>query len=427
MARLRNIGTKVQSLTLPPAREVTLQPGEEISGAPVYMALKLQEGNDFAVEWEPGEIKHKDAAGNITHLTYRSPWNPFDGYGWVGLVTLLALERAGVHVSVQQPELFQGRFAFTLDALERHYPDALRLIKRPDKYPTQWGLVHAIPPDLQWMKTPKKVLHTMWEATRLPTDFQGMDWDYWMKQADAIIVPSSGQVPIFQDSGYTGPIHVVSDCIEVDSFPFVERPLDRKPFTFFTWGRLSARKDPISLISAFSHSFGPNDDVRLVVKTRDNLCGMTPIPTFRDSRVTVINDNWPKARLLEEIANADCAVFMSHGEGFYCPPIQAALTGLYTIGPDHSGCKDWANPKYFGVCGLDQQRPYEDSPLGLRDGKPTQWWVQDKDQVIEQMRWAYHNREAAAKKGKAASMWCRKRFSPDAVIPQLLKVLSSLD
>lgn len=423
MPKITNVGKKVESFEKLP----DLHPGQSMD-VPFHLGMKLWESDNFQVDWQEDELKDRDENGKRKYLGFRSPINIFDGYGIIGVNTLISAERFGLHLSMQQPELKLRYFQNTLAYLEKHYPAALPVINRQDKYPTKWALCHCISPDIRHVKAPRRALWSMWEATQFPTEFNGMNWDYWMKQADAIIVPSDGQHQIFRDSGYTGPLHTVIDGIETDSFPLVERPIDRRPFTFFTWGRLSYRKAPLELLSCFAHAFQGKTDVRLVMKTRDNQLGVVPIPAIHDDRVTVINDNWSKQRLNQALYDADCAVFMSHGEGSYNPPVQAAASGLWCIVPGHSGCSAWATPKHFAVCGLHPTEPLIDAHgLGTRDGKTVQWWNQDPDQVIEAMRWAYNNRDKLPKKGKAAASYVRRNFGVDQMMTQLVKVVNQLD
>jgi glycosyltransferase involved in cell wall biosynthesis len=264
----------------------------------------------------------------------------------------------------------------------------------------------------------------MWEATLLPDQ-----WSLYANKADGLIVPSAGQVPIFRDSGYEGPIYTVVDGIEMDTFQYVERP-ERDTFTFFTWGRLSSRKCPWEILSCFSEAFDGVKDVRLVMKTRDHEFGAgrtVGIPEIRDSRITAVDADWSRKQLTDALFNADCAVFMSHGEGSMNPPVQAMATGLPVIGPNHSGCSVWANSKYCYPVGLDKHAPLVASPMGMRNGKVLEWWNMDRGEMIQTMRYVYEHQKEAKKKGKAAAAWVRRRHSVDNMLDELIGVLGGLD
>lgn len=151
------------------------------------------------------------------------------------------------------------------------------------------------------------------------------------------------------------------------------------------------------------------------------------MPTIKDQRVKVINDNWSTAQLKQAVFDADVYVGMSHGEGWMVPPCLAASSGLPCIVPSHSGTTDWAKPGYFLTCGLDPKQPYEASTLGSRDGKPLEWWVMNADEVIEAMRWCYEHRDDARKLGKKASRFINKNFSVDVSMAKLTGVIRGLE
>lgn len=415
MVQVKNIGRKTQFFSEP--YNVRLNPGDSTDLPPEF-AIKLATVEDFEVNWSSDDVRWKDKSGKVTHINYLSPFEPYDGYGIIGCYTAMNFEKWGIHVSIPNPV-----FPSVRAQLGNTYPKVLSLIDRPDRYPTRWGISHTIPPDIDLMPTPYRILHTMWEATLIPDM-----WQKYVERSDALILPSEGQVPIFRNSGYAGPIYTVIDGIDMDAYSYYERP-NRDTFTFFTWGKMTSRKCPWELLSCFSNAFPKESDVRLIIKTREGHFGMgktAPIPEIRDPRIRIINQNWPLHRLVEECHNVDCGIFLSRGEGFYNPPIQATATGLPCITPNHSGCS-WATSKHFYPVGLDTQTPFVESTLGMRGGRSLEWWNMSKDETIETMRYVYNHRSEAKMKGKRAAAYVRKTFSIDEMMRQLTNVLQKLD
>lgn len=384
-------------------------------------ALRWINSESLKVDFKGGELPFKED-GKVKYLSYNTPVHPSSGYGVTGLRALRGFLQNGVDATLtyQIPRSLR-------EHMQQRFPDLIPVLWRKDRFVSEVCLSHTLPLAFHQNHSPRVVGWTMWEATRLPRE-----WIEPCRRAECLIVPSSGQIPIFEEVGL--PIHVVPDGTGVEDFTYKgDRDLDPPVFTFVSFSYMSSRKCPAELIDCFQAAFPGRKDVRLVMKTYGGAfgSGTLGIPEIRDERIQVIDQDWSVPQLVELLHNSHAGVFLSHGEGAYNPPVQSMATGLPVIMPNHSGCSDYANKKYNFPIGLNPAQPYEPSPYQHEyDGTVKEvldWWLMDYDAVIETMRHVFWNREEAAAKGKRAAKWVRKQFSTDRMVDGLISVLNGLD
>lgn len=394
-------------------------PAKQWTNVPFHIAIQFTKDPGLILDYKAAEQYAVDWRDGKRHIAIASPFNPYDGYGLVGIHAVKGLEDRGLsmHISSTNSVVRHKHH------LSTNYP-WVDIIARKRTLLPKWGLSHFQPPDFDKVTSVRRIGWTMFESTRIPKN-----WLPYFDLIERLIVPSHGQIPIFRDSGVKVPIHVVPDGVDFDAFCEVERP-ERDTFTFITWGRLSSRKCPIETVECFIKAFPKEDDVRLILKTREHdLGGGKIVPDFSDPRVTVIDANWSLPRLVQFVHDADCGIFLSHGEGFYQPPIQAMATCLPVIMISHSGCTDSANIKYNYPIGLDPKQPFVPSPMAAeyKESDKLSWWQPDYEQAVEMMRYVYQHRKQAQRKGQKAAQWVRKKFSIDVMCDKLASLLLKLD
>lgn len=397
-------------------------PAGETVEVPYTVAMRFQKARGLQWDFSAGELPFK-TDGKLSHLTFMSNLMPTGGYGIVGLQAMRGLIERGVDVSVSADLPSWLRSEIT-----QHYPDLVPRIWRPDPFVSRVGLSHTVPSEFHLHPSPTVVGWTMWERTRLPRP-----WVDLCKRCARIIVPAKGQIPIFEETGV--PISVVPDAPGVEHFPFKsDRDPSPETFTWITWGRLSSRKCPVETLQVFSAAFPaaqfPN--VRMVFKTQNQHFGggVVGIPEIRDPRVTVVDEDWPRARLVEMCHSAQAAIFLSRGEGCGNPSLQAMATGLPVVLSDHSGLSDQCRTDFNYPVPLDPRSPFVPAPP-LRGEDPKdpsialEWWQSDFDAAVEQMRNVYQNYGAALKKARKASTWVKKNFSTERMVDGLIAVLAT--
>jgi len=357
------------------------------------------------VDIRPGSIS--DYSKDYIH--WLSPFSMGDGYATAAENMVHALIAQGQKLHISQC------WFVVLDGLQQ---ETKELLSKEATEPALVGICMATPGEFHKLPTPCKLGITMYE-TDDPLEAHP-EWRHQCNEVDMLIVPSEYCRDIFTRF-VDRPIAVASLAVNPIYYigPTYERP-ERETFTFVTHGTLSGRKAPLELIDCFKKAFPTQKDVRLILKTRNELCGYREhqLPDLDDSRIAIISEDYYPNQMLQFLKAADAYVFPSKGEGYGLPPREAVATGLPTVFADHTGLIDLANSDYNWPV---PTKTLEQSPLG------GQWRLCDWDIVIDSMRWIYNNQAEAKAKGIAGSKWFIENLGADAAAKSLLEVVKSFN
>lgn len=286
------------------------------------------------------------------------------------------------------------------------------------------GLVHGFPATFDSALGHEfKIGFTMFETTKLPVD--NSPWSGLgravdnINQMDLLFVPASFNIEIFRNHGVTIPIEVIPNGINRQHFPYIDRKHDGKPFTFLQMATLTQRKNPGDVISAFVSLFGGRDDVKLVLKTQSGTLGHLDLS--RLGNIEVIDEVYNMQQMRQLMADADCFVFPSRGEGFGMPPVEAMATGLPTIVSDNSGMSDYADPSYCYPIRTAHESPAFKYPKPW--GDVGNWWQPDYEHLKEQMLYVFEHQEEAREKGKLASKAMHENYNYDVIAQKMVDAI----
>ena len=378
--------------------------GGETKEVSLAVASYLLDKPAFALEFtDLRELAHRGEDGRVRYIGFNGAVDSRVGYGGAGIIILRALTQLGIQARVNR--------GWTPYAIDLH-PDAAAQLTKRDFIP-RLELSHCFPEAFRLSQAALCVGYTMWETTRIPQgDVDGFeDWAALSNEMDALLVPCQFSKDVFEACGVTRPITVLPYGIDTDEWPLLERP-ERETFTVVQFGDLSSRKGPFEAVEAFQRAFPRELNARLVLKTIGGKFGpgRYGIPQFRDPRIQVIDAAWTRRQLLQFLADADCFIWLSRGEGFGLPPLQAALTGLPVVMTTHTGMAEYYNPLYFYGVKTACTSP---APMG------GEWFDPDVESAAEQLRKVYDDRKAATKRAKSASTYIRKKFSLAAFADRL--------
>jgi|GEM_PF-1351952 len=236
---------------------------------------------------------------------------------------------------------------------------------------------------------------TMYEDTSIPQGWA----DIINGECERLIVLCEHNAETFAKAGVCVPIHVVHGGTDPDEFPLVEKRPER-PYTFICLGDRGVRKGVEQVWMAFFEAFGDtDDDVRLLIKIREDSGSAVQYATFADDRIKVWKADVDN--MADVYRAGDCFVFPSYGEGWGMPPREAAMMGLPVIATDWSGLSvgidNWAIPL----------REYTLRPSHLRT-KDGCWAVPNVAEIAKRMRWCYENQGEAHLLGLNARLWLMK-------------------
>lgn len=386
------------------------RPGETRE-VPQDVAAWLSRRPEFRVTvTDPADLALRDAEGRVRYIEYFGPCDSRFGYGGAGITILRALTALGVEALVSPHYNGGHEVAYTADLPN----DARQHLVGARRFLPQVALCHCLPDDLPRNNAPRKVAWTMFETDRIPdgrTEAFG-DWAALINEhAERLVVPCKHNAELFARCGVERPITVLPYGLDADIWPYTERP-ERDTFTIVQYGDLTSRKGPQEAAQAFQLAFPNEQNVRLVLKTQGHVLSQAAryLQEFRDPRISVVSETWSRAQLVQFLHRADCFIWLSRGEGFGLPPLQAALTGLPVVMTTHTGMAEYHRPQFFyGV----RDAGMSTAPLG------GQWYDPDVEHAAQQLRKVYEDRKTALKRAKSAATYVRKNFSLEAFAGRL--------
>lgn len=309
---------------------------------------------------------------------------------------------------------------------DKNISEPFRAIKEKEFILSDISIVYGFPQAFDSsMSTGLRIGYTMFETDTLPT---GAEWAGKYKDparmineyCDVLVVPCTHNVDVFRKAGVTVPIEVVPCGINSKLYPPAKRErIEGDKFTFFMHGTLTLRKNVGMVISAFANLFKNNDDVQLILKTQSGTLGH--IEYVDMGNIVVIDELWEHERLYQAMADADCYVFPSRGEGFGLPPLEAMATGLPTIIADNTGMSDYADSFYNLAVPTVKITPAQRYPK--KWGNVGNWYEPDYYVLKEYMKWVYENQGEAIALGRDASEWVHRNWSYDNTAEKLADVI----
>jgi glycosyltransferase involved in cell wall biosynthesis len=281
------------------------------------------------------------------------------------------------------------------------------------------------------------VAYTTWEGLTVPLQVSGAFAPF-----DAVLVPSRANREVLAPRCPV-PVHVVPIPYD-DTVPRMPvTPPSDQPFRFYWIGAWTLRKNPLGLVRAFAHAFGPSDGVELLLHSPGvdrtvyvaglASCGLEQqqLPPITLSSVRVDDDTM---RLMH--ATSDCFVTAARGEAWNLPAFDAMLAGRHVIAPYGMGSDDflletsadlidgWETPAMVDVEVLGS----DDGGVRLRTkgaqglNARSLWVEPNLVLVAEAMRDAYANR----RRNLAVNYEPSTRFGYAAVRDLILELLQEI-
>ena len=223
--------------------------------------------------------------------------------------------------------------------------------------------------------------------TTFETDGLPPDWVHRCDGMDEIWVPSRFNLETFRSAGVTKPILVVPEGVDTNKFRPGLRPLEipgpKRGTTFLSVFEWTHRKGPDVLLRAWARAFGPDDDVRLVLRTYPpNEIEGDPArwvdakieETLREAGssrsrcapILVIARQVPDADMPRLYAAADVYLAPSRGEGWGRPHMEAMSCGVPVVATRWSGNLDFQddnNSWLLDIEGLEEIDAKEEFPF----------------------------------------------------------------
>jgi glycosyltransferase involved in cell wall biosynthesis len=229
-------------------------------------------------------------------------------------------------------------------------------------------------------------------------------------------VPCKQNAECFRDCGLRIPVEILHLGVDPTRYPYMDRA-HSGPFTFGTYGDLTARKGIDVLIRAFRDEFADREPVRLLLKDT----GTAPLREATDPRIEVLRGVMDHDELLGLLRQMDAFVLPSRGEGFGLCGLEAMSTGLPLIATNWSGPTEYLDPadSFPLECRLVNAAGTESKNVRYFG----QWAEPDYEHLRHLMRWLYEHRDAAKAKGRLASQRVHRFWTWDRAAQKLCKDL----
>jgi glycosyltransferase involved in cell wall biosynthesis len=262
----------------------------------------------------------------------------------------------------------------------------------------------ATPPHLLHRLRPNRdtVAFTMWETDALPAGAVAA-----LNRCRMVIVPSCWGADCFRANGVRVPIEVVPLGYDPEVFSPSPPAMDG-PVIFGTAGALDAgglRKNVQRVIDLFRRAFPTEREVRLRVK-------ITPtspmVQTHGDSRIEVVQRSLSPVELTAWYQSLTAYVNASFGEGFGLHLLEAMACGRPLISTRFGGVSEFFDESVGYVVG----HHLIEARNAVYSGR---WADPNDDEIIEQIRRVYRDRQEAARLGEAAAKYARRFTWRDAV------------
>ena len=257
------------------------------------------------------------------------------GFGSVTENVILSLLRKGVNVL--NPGSISGDIIHGGEFVDKEVHKSMYQIIEPDCLEIQY----CQPPSLKF-----GIVQRIWTYAMFETNHTPKTWIDLLNKVERIIVPTTWLVKSWKDQGVKRPISVFHHGIDPKIYSYIDRPVDRKKFTFLQYGELDLRKGTDITFRAFAEEFKGQKDVQLVLKT--NRAGIVGVPLDYPNLV-IHRSVFSKKQMRDLLYEADCFVFPTRGEGFGLPPLEAMACFPYkTLVDSDTSIEDILEKDYDG-------------------------------------------------------------------------------
>lgn len=277
--------------------------------------------------------------------------------------------------------------------------------------------------------------------TTFETDSLPADWVEACNRMDEIWVPCGFNRETFRKAGIRVPVLVVPEGVDTARFRPGLDPLPiagpKRSLTFLSVFEWTHRKGPDLLLAAWAKAFGPQDDVRLVVRTYPpNAIEGDPVQwvvaridetlralgTARErcAPIVVLASQVPEPDMPRLYAAADVYLAPSRGEGWGRPHMEAMSCGVPVIATGWGGNLEFQNSENSWLIrtdGLEVIDEREEFPgyRGQRWAAPS---VEDFARLLALAASDPKERQRKADRARAdmAELWDWSRIAPIAEV-----------
>lgn len=230
------------------------------------------------------------------------------------------------------------------------------------------------------------------------------------KFCDLIAAPSQFSKEVFMSSGVPEEhIKVLPHGIDKEQYSQTSTlSLSNKKFKILAnIAQTHLRKNIPGLLEAYGKAFTKNDDVCLILKSKDKKPVM-PFEMSLSSALSSFNKLYPNhaevkifSEFVDDISilyrSVDAVFSMTFAEGFYFPGLEGIASGKVSIAPKWGGQLDFLNENNALLVEGKEERA--DPRSMYWEQKPNAIWFNPSiSDAVDKLKYAYHNFETLNKK-----------------------------
>lgn len=221
-----------------------------------------------------------------------------------------------------------------------------------------------------------------------------------LKVPDRILVTSKWAKDIIVQNGITTKVDIVP--LGVDREIFDENKyekINKNKYIFMNIGKWEIRKGHDILLELFQKAFPDQDDVELCILASEHTNSYSSKEELdqwknmysSDKRIKLLNGAQSHKNIAEIINYADCGVFPSRAEGWNLELLEMMSMNKPVIATDVSAHTEFCNKNNCYLVGVNEKEKAYDGKAFIGQGNWAKIGSNQKDQIIEHMRYCYKN------------------------------------
>ena len=228
-----------------------------------------------------------------------------------------------------------------------------------------------------------------------------------MSVPDVLFVSSKWAQDIVKANNIKTESYVVPLGVDRDIFDhnIKSTRVDNK-YVFLNIGKWEVRKGHDILLELFNRAFPNESDVELCIlasEITNNYSNSSELirwkSIYNSPRVKLLSGLQTNEEVAQLIANSDCGIYPSRAEGWNLELLETMSMNKPVITINYSSHTEFCNEDNSFLVDIDEVEPAHDGKAFMGQGNWAKIGEQQKEQIINHMRYAYNNRLRQNPKG----------------------------
>lgn len=237
-----------------------------------------------------------------------------------------------------------------------------------------------------------------------------------LKVPDKLLVTSKWAKDVIKNNNIDSQVGVIPLGVDRNIFDDNNyEKLNKDKYIFMNIGKWEVRKGHDILLELFKKAFPDNNDVELCIlasENTNNYSNKDELDQWKnmyksDSRVKLLNSANSHAEIAQIMSYADCGVFPSRAEGWNLELLEMMSMNKPVIATNYSAHTEFCTENNCYLVDIKDKEKAYDGKAFVGQGYWAKMDNDQKDQIIEYMRYCYNNNINSNQHGVETS----KKFS----------------